>query len=339
MAKRYTQRNMMKTQPAEMTMYFPLPGASLPQTSRTDYIDLSQVASLINRRFYRQGINWSVAGFKVISTDDSTGMISISKLPTTWVLGNSWEKSMRAWSRMNREALEETESVRPRFLDFKIYADAEHHAAGFGANLLPYSISNNLATAGEWLPSKFVIPKTDGTDNVHNREVIAVGANYPPAGASGLGAVSMIEGYAASRALPYQTDPNVPNDAASVEGNDPANWLSAIFNDGTKQDDQIMNDMISENNEAPYPFEDDGTHVDTMYPGGANQLQSLMLHDIAFVSPTTVGGTTYMKGGNFPCGLIRIDQTRGDGNLALQLLVDLVPGAHRGYHCEPMTEM
>ena len=28
-------------------------------------------------------------------------------------------------------------SVRPRFMDFKIYADADHHAAGFGAPVLP----------------------------------------------------------------------------------------------------------------------------------------------------------------------------------------------------------
>jgi hypothetical protein len=40
---------------------------------------------------------------------------------------------------MNREALAETESVAPKFLDFKVYADADHHEAGFAANLLPRS--------------------------------------------------------------------------------------------------------------------------------------------------------------------------------------------------------
>ena len=40
---------------------------------------------------------------------------------------------------MNNEAIAEAGSLRPRFLDFKIYADSEHHSAGVSANLLPIS--------------------------------------------------------------------------------------------------------------------------------------------------------------------------------------------------------
>ena len=65
------------------------------------------------------------------------GNVTISKLPNTWTMSNSWRKSMEAWQKMNREALQETESVRPRFLDFKVYADADHHQLGFGQNLIP----------------------------------------------------------------------------------------------------------------------------------------------------------------------------------------------------------
>lgn len=343
MAKRYQRKSMKKTEPAEMTMYFALPSADVPNSTRTDYIDLSQVASLINRRFYRQGINWSVAGFKILSTDDSIGLLGISKLPTTWVFSNSWEKSFRSWNRLNREALMENPSVRPRFLDFKIYADSTHHQKGFDLNLMPYSIGNLQAVAGEWQPSKFVVPKTDGTDGVNNFEAIGVGASFPGGGASSLNAVSLVEGYAASRSLPNVIDPNTPADAADADGPTPENWMAALFNEGTTQDDNVITDMIYENNLAPYPFEGAEvggvTFADTMYPGGANQLGSLAMHDMTFISPTTVGGTSYLKGGNFPCGIIRLDQVRGAGNLALQLIIDLVPGSHRGYHCESMTEM
>ena len=139
-------------------MYFALPAANI-NTSRQDYIDLSQVASIVNRRFYRQGINWAVAGFKILSTDQSNGLVTIQKLPNTWTMSNAWEKSMRTWNRMNREALSEAESVRPKFLDFKIYADAAHHAAGFGANLLPLAGSSaSTTTAGEWESSKIHVP-------------------------------------------------------------------------------------------------------------------------------------------------------------------------------------
>ena len=307
------------------------------------HIDLSQVASLVNRRFYRQGINWAVAGFKFTATG-GTGSIQINKLPNTWIMSNAWEKAMRAWTRMNREALAETESIRPKFLDFKIYADATHHSAGFAANLLPVSGGGLTAVPGEWEPSKVVVPLTDGSDNAFSREMIAVGPNYPGNGASGLNSLSLIEGYAASRGLPDVLSPNAPDDASSVNGSAPQNWLQAIFNEGTDQDDLVLDDMVSENNIAPYPFENDGVSVDTMYPGGANQLTGLQIHDLELVTGTTIGGTTRIKGGNFPCGLMQLvianstDPVSGqDMNFTLQ--IDLVPGNHRGYLCEPMTEM
>ena len=113
-----------------------------------------------------------------------------------------------------------------------------------------------------------------------------------------------------------------------------------MFNEGTDQTADVIDDLITENNLAPYPFENDGTHLDTMYPGGANQGVGLQIHDLEFITGTTIGGTTRLKGGNFPCGLVRFDFTNDteDENI-LTLQVDLIPGNHRGYLCEPMTEM
>ena len=124
---------MKKIEPAVRTLTFATPGSGASRS----YIDLSQVASLVNRRFYRQGINWAVAGFKVSSL--KSGVVNVYKLPETWVMSNAWEKSLRTWQKMNDQALEESPSIKPRFLDFKIYADDQHHLAGFGANLLPLS--------------------------------------------------------------------------------------------------------------------------------------------------------------------------------------------------------
>ena len=138
MAKRRYTKKGNKIQPAVQTMTFATASPGTGVRGRS-YIDLSQVASLLNRRFYRQGINWAVAGFKVSSLQPGT--VNIAKLPNTWVMSNAWEKGFRAWQRMNAKALEEAESVRPKFLDFKIFADAEHHAAGFTTNLMPFSLT------------------------------------------------------------------------------------------------------------------------------------------------------------------------------------------------------
>jgi len=346
--KSNTYKKPSKIEPAVQTLTFSVPGVA-PSVNQSFFIDLSQCASLVNRRFYRQGINWAVAGFKFGTAGPSKASIIISKLPNTWILSNSWEKSMRTWNRMNTEALAETESIRPRFLDFKIYADADHHAQGFGANLLPVNLLTAPATAGEWAPSSIHVPQTDDvvadTRIVNEYELIAVGPSYPGLGASGNNAVSMIEGYASSRGLPNIADPNTPDDARNTTAEFPQNWMSAIFNDGLVQDSDVLRDMQLDNNIAPYPFENDGVNLDTMYPGGANQLPGVQVHSWDLVTPTTIGSTTYSKGGNFPCGLIRIDITNQDPalpesqDLTAVFQIDLVPGNHRGYLCEPMTEM
>ena len=251
---------MKKIEPAVQTLTFSFlaPSADGADVTTTKYLDLSQVASLVNRRFYRQGINWAVSGFKMLTTPNIIGgptqsLVTVSKLPETWVMSNSWEKSFRSWTRMNNEAMEETESIRPRFLDFKIYADSDHHQAGYGANLLPLSFGGNIAVPGEWEASKVVIPRTDSTTGVPApRELIAVGPNYPGASASsGLNAVSLIEGYANSRALPNVLDPNTPDDAADTSGVAPQNWMSALFNDGIEQTEEVIEDLQTENNIAP----------------------------------------------------------------------------------------
>ncbi len=338
--RRSNGKGRRKIEPAVKRLAFELPVAA---SATVDfYIDLSQCASLVNRRFYRQGINWAVSGMKVLSESATTldASINVTKLPETWVMSNAWEKGFRAWERMNNEALDESESVRPRFLDFKIFADAAHHTAGYAANLLPLS-SAGTYVAGEWESSKMRIPVGSANPGqTTDREIVATGANYPGNGASGLNAVSLIEGYAASRGLPNVLDPNAPDDADSVDGTTPANWMAATFNEGTEQKEAVLEDMITENNIAPYPFENDGVNADTMYPGGANQGIGLAFHDTEYITGTTVGGTTRLQGGLFPCGLIKISITNSSASsLGNALYIDLVPGHHRGYLCEPMTEM
>ncbi len=320
-----------------MTITFGLPVSSIAGVA---YVDLSQCASLINRRFYRQGINWPIAGIKLVSTPGITGEVSLSKLPNTWVMGNAWEKSMRTWTKMNREALAETESVRPKFLDYKIYADNIHHQQGYAANLLPAG-----HIVGEWESSKIHVPHATNAlpASTLDFEMIAVGASFQGAGASGLDSVSLIEGYAASRGLPNVLDPNTPGDADDASGTTPENWMAALFNDGNTQTQEVLDEMITENNQAPYPFENDGVHTDTMYPGGANNAAGLQVHDITKITISSIGSISRLKGGNFPCGLLRFDTTNWNippgESQTLLMMIDMVPGHHRGYLCEPMTEM
>lgn len=326
-----------KLQPAVKMMRFILDRESV------QYIDLSQCASLVNRRFYRQGLNWAVAGFTIF-TDGGTGSVNIYKIPDTWVASNAWHKGFAAWDKMNSQALEEAESIKPKFNDFKVYMDEAHHEAGVGANLIPVDQLGNPYITGTWDMSSFRIPVgVAAPGDTSDREIIWTGANYPGlAPVSGLNAVSLIEGYAASRGLPDILDPNTPDDADSATGTLPENWLAATFSDGTEQDSAVLSDLQTENENAPYPFENGpnpagGVFTDTQYPGGANQAPGPEIHDAVLVTTTTVGGKTTIPGSNFQGGLIKISNDIDSGNVTLQ--VHLVPGHHRGYMCQKMQDV
>jgi len=328
-----------KIQPSVQTMTFNI--ASVPNNATARfYIDLSQCASILNRRFYRQGINWAVAGFKFVGSVPMN--ITVSKLPNTWVTSNAWEKAFRAWDKQQKDDLEEAGgmSAMAKFRDFKVFMGANHVDQYFasGSDL---NVTNQLpittdftggivrSTGGEWEPSQIVLPMTlpDASGSlIEPQEYLLhmVGANV-----NGSLSRGVIEGYADSRAYPQSPDPvSRPLDSAQ-------NWMRAMFDVGNDNPEVIAN-ATDTNDELPYPQVD--------YPGGELQLPGLQVHDLVRITetnPTNGISVRGGKGGNFPCGLIALDTTAfGDGlttNLTLQ--VDLIPGNHRGYLCEPMTEM
>ena len=307
MAKR---RSAGKIQPAPLELGFEIPSGS-------SYIDLSQCASLINRRFYRQGLNWAVAGFKLYSSSGVVGQLEIQKIPQTWVASNAWEKCFRAWKRQQDEALADgnNESIRAAFNDFKIHMDADHITAGFGANLIPvtYSLLNS-----EWESSQIVIPNFGAPGVNYEPYFHMVGDDVPGIG----GSLGMIKAYANSRSVPQSPDPSVPANVLSNE-----NFLNMMFDVGDNNEDVM--DNLQKNNDLPYDQID--------YPGA--DVQSPILHpfDLMKISATSIGSISSISGTNFPCGLIKIVSSADTGSFTLQ--VSLVPGPNRGYLTQPMTEM
>lgn len=308
-----------------------------PGATVRSYIDLSQIASIVNRRFYRQGINWAVAGFKVAA--GGAGIVTIGKLPNTWVTSNAWEKAFRAWDKQQKDDVDEAggQSAMAKFRDFKVFMDPRHvdeylvSGSDLNAtNLLPFDLAGNAAAGGEWEPSQIVVPNTTADASgslVLPREYLLhmVGVNNNGGFSRGV-----LEGYADSRAYPQSPDPVAP-DLGSGE-----NWLRDMFNVGDDNSEVIRN-ATDKNDELPYPQVD--------YPGGETQMPGLQVHDFVNIFETNAVnglGIQRLKGGNFPCGLMAIDWTQpSEGALAssLSIQIDLVPGNHRGYLCEPMTEM
>ena len=305
---------MPKIQPAVKTMRFTVGSTANPY----EYISLSQCASIVNRRFYRAGLNWAVGGFTVIGGGTGTGFVTVNRLPETWVLSNAWEKGFRNWQRQQNEVLEDgmQESVKARFNDFKVYMDQAHYTAGVASNLLPLGTAGVAYPTGEWEMSQIVVPN-DGPPGNNWEPYLQMLGGSPIAGSPA--SVGLIQAYANSRSVPQSPDPEVPGNVLNNE-----NLYRRLFDVGDNNDD-VLDNASFKNNNLPYNQDD--------YPG-------IVGDQAEFVSSIRLANTqsqTQVAGSSFPCGLIQIDTTALEGSI--QFIVHLVPGDHRGYLAEPMTEM
>ena len=294
--------------PAVKTMEFTF------SENETGYIDMSQCASILNRRFYRQGLQWAVAGIKIQSNAPGVaGTVTVSKLPETWVVGAAWQKSMSKWMQQQDKALADmgAEETKGRYNDYKIHMDDNHVTAGFATNKIPQDLIGGAFLKGEWEPTQVVIPNDGGVPgNTVEYLVKMIGNNNATA-------KGIIEGYAFSRSRPQSPDPATPSVQLS--------WFNELHDDGETNVDVVTN-ATDRNDELPYDGPD--------YPGQLTNGQTTEVVSRETFSATTVSSTNRISGFVAPCGLLKVTSTIG-----CIFTVYLVPGDHRGYMCEPMQEM
>ncbi len=319
---------MAKLQPAVKTLNFNLTVGDAGVFTY-DTIDLSQCASIANRRFYRQGLNWAVAGMSLHTV--GTGFASIMKIPDTWVTSNAWHKAMAFWLKQQNEAIADSgsESAVAKFRDFKVFMDVVHQTAGVSGNLIPYTFdcvtgAISAYKTGEWDPSQVVLPNVvaDGSGS----EVDSAEYLLHMVGANRVGnSKGIIDGYQSSRAYPQSPDPVSP----AIDNAD--NWLNRMFNVGN-DNPMVVDNATDKNDDLPYDQDE--------YPGSETNASGLEIVSTSAITSTTIGGTTTFAGTNFPCGLIRINNHSSAGwSVPPILQVHLVPGSSRGYLTSPMQDM
>ena len=331
MAKRRAKR-MKKMQPAVTRLWF-----HIDSSNSTNYIDLSLAASAANRRFYRQGLTWAVAGMALHTApndperDVVTGDFDVSKLPETWVAQNAYTKAKSLWMKSQDQVLQDQQTIAAKYRDFKINMDSDmlnadiQDASGNpgtdGEILLPIDRQNFTTKTGEWIYSTLQLPTDGGSAAPDEVQMHMVGSNVGTA--PNLISVGLIHGYGLSRTRPQLIDPNTPTDGG---------WMNEIF-DVADNLDEIRLDITDNNDVPPYRVGDSAT-ADEFYPGGVNNVPSTALHSVEFISGSTVGGKTHIPGGTFNCGLIRFDWNISNAATSMFLAIDLVPGTHKGYLAE-----
>ena len=142
------KRRNKKLAPTELTMYFAFP----PNSAGNAFVDLGQCLSQMNRKAFRQGYQYVVAGTELIGS--SPADIYIHRLPHHWPAVNSWTKTMKLWLKQQNEKMDDAglDDTVARYRDFKIYANGAHADAGVTANLQPLpSFITPGAGNGEYL--------------------------------------------------------------------------------------------------------------------------------------------------------------------------------------------
>ncbi|AXH79080.1 MAG: hypothetical protein [Circular genetic element sp.] len=308
---------MPKIEPAVKTLRFEVTAA----VGQYQYISLSQCASIVNRRFYRDGLNWAVGGFTVIGGGAGSGFITVNRLPETWVLSNAWTKAFKAWQRQQNEVMADgtQESVKARFNDFKVYMDQAHYDATSrptGSNLLPNGTAGIAYPAGEWDYSQIVVPNYGAPGSNWEPYMQMIGGAPPVTIPPSFG---LIQAYANSRSTPQTPDPAVPGGVVGLD-----NVFRSMFDVGDNNTD-VLNNVVGKNNDLPYAQDD--------YPGeGIDQAEF-----VASIRLANTQSQTQVAGSSFPCGLIQLDTSLLEGSV--QFIVHLVPGDHRGYLAQSMLEM
>ena len=341
MARRSFKNKTRRLEPAVMKLHFFVGANAVEQ-----FIDISQCVSALNRRFYRQGLNWAVANMKITMLP-TAGVIPaqayVNTIPHNWGVANGWLKTMKTWKTQQDNAIAESgsESSVARFRDFKIFADIDHVSAGFAANLVPQTmgpgttlgpylpglIPGSAVTLGEWDESLIVVP--NAIADASGSDVDPTEYKLHMVGVNNNGGLSrgIIDGYEHSRSYPQSPDPATP----AIDNT--ANWMRLMFDVGNDSS-EITENATERNNDLPYPQAD--------YPGSQSNMNQLETQGYV-LNASTVGVTTFNTGPfTAPCGLIRLDfqaqSAAGDVGTYNVITVELVPGNHRGYLCETMEE-
>tara|TARA_Y100000591_G_C21835375_1_gene702141 strand:- start:1515 stop:2465 length:951 start_codon:yes stop_codon:yes gene_type:complete len=297
-------------------------------------IDIAESVSLVARKAYRQGCEWAIAGIRFESSQGFN--VELSTLPQTWVTAQTWKTAFRAWRKMQRLAIQATESdeVAAKYQDFKVGYDKYHlnsALTGYAPNLIPrgYSTPGGAVATREWQFSEFDFPQ-DSELPGSSRLLHMVGDDD---GATN-GSIGLIHNYANLRARPQSADPNIPE--GGVES--AFNWL---FDYGGDNEPTIA-DFIGQNNAAPYINGVDPTEEE-YYPGGKNicgDAYSWMIASTNIYHSGAGGGSNgFIPGFTAYCGLIRLNCIGQANTQNIKMFIDLMPGPHDGYMARPMQEV
>lgn len=325
-------RRGRKIQPAEKVLQFVVP-------QNQSWIDIGFCLSQLNRKAYRQGMEYVVTNVEMFSTDSTEDTVLIvQRIPHTWVAANAWVKGFKHWKSQQYENLRDAGnlSTEGAYNDFKVYPQQNLIEEPLQpANIMTLAAAQAIAPTAtmEWGFSQVVVPNDDAhAGDTQEYNLHWVGSD---GGFGGLECRGLIHAYAQSRSRPHQTDPNIVNvPVPDVDGG-----LYAEMEDVGDMIDDVIDNARFVNNSPPYLLVD-SAHGSTdgqyeFYPGGSLN-GDLTVQDILIVR----SGSTISTDSTGPFsawgGIIALDN---EADTELMLQVTVAPGPYQGVMARPMQDV
>ena len=289
----------------------------------TNYIDLAQCMSMVQRTMIRQKQNFTVLGGQVVDNPSTPAAIKISTAPDFWYIRAAINRCFKAWKNSRSRTLKNAEldgvkNATAKFADFKITLNG----VGSNSNKLPvYTGESNITefgstsgqpTYGEWATASVISEEPilmAGAPQTEFHFKIVVDHTNTYYGAT--------KGWLVTRALP---DSEYEPDMLDLDGNAVLDYKEDALNllhDTADGQPERLSLLYEDNDFAPYPVRDIYGNIDSAH--------NLALQSMSYVSSTNP--SQMIPGFKALCGLIQVQVDSNATNPILFLDVLNTPEA------------
>lgn len=321
---RSKRRNGTSIEPAQRVLSYVLTPSS---GGVTVDIDLAKDLSAVNRRLYRQGMQYYVSGITVFTPGTTRIQCMAQTAGDTWIVHNAWKKGRALWLEQQRDAAKAIGISMGTWADFKVTLDDNDSAA---INTL--AGDSGAITPDEWNYSELVY-EDDGDEYSPTMHLLGTSTL-----ASGVG---LVQEYAISRNQLTNPSPVTPAEASDS--------IYAKMLMATDEFSDILIDDIEGHNDSP-PYD----HSE--YVGGDTVADAPFTQSVGIASGTN--SVAHLPGFTAECGLIRlicastavydaidtstnpdtITQHTNTRDEAFLVMVQVAPGPYKGVMASKMGQ-
>ena len=297
-----------KTSPTVLRLSFEGTGGG------TRYIDIARALSVVNRKFYRQGVYYYVNSVELYN--DANHYVDLHTVPDNWVTKNAWNRGFKIFQEMNAQS----DVPRPKYHDFKVRMSTLQASDGsntmdpdmFGINDTHVSLPPD-----EWVFSKFTTMVSGGGPDSDEFTAHMLGGHSDPEHTRT--SVGLIKSYQDSRAQP---DPQGSPTLNSYIETDP---LANLFDASSDLALRNIADNLDEDNDlTPYDA--------SAYIGFSS---SHMQHVARLATTQTTGRVAKASGFCAPFGLICVDPSNDNTEEdTWRIVLNLASGTYHGVYAE-----